>query len=591
MLKNSIESEKIIYFIFLFAMILYLPGVFWELPIGEYRRYVAVDEAKLTDYVIRFPLSMFDQKDLRYPTFMQTVVGFFTLPTKALVLFGVSKNDFIKNFWLIYTVLGRLTVCGIALLIGLIFYVTLPNTMARMIAITITIFSPAFIEQSTIFLTNVPAALFFLLVAVVSVRIINASRKKAIFFTYLAVLMLGLGIGTKYPVAISGIMVILAFCLNPITRNIAFRNNLQLMIFCVLLVIASFTITTPSWIVCPECLFDSLFYERVRLFATKPSIGAFVQNIGFIKNVILTFGPFNLFLVFLGVLWGIRRIAQEQISGYYSKIVFVLSTGLIGYIILNGTALKGRYWVIVIPTIGFLAGLTQSENNFAKYPLIKNLMTSLFYFSAIWAFIAVFPNYFIDTRPTAAKWITQNIPKTSSIATANYNSVPSTNGDEFALEHTAVLPVSDSVIAVNKSTRILSRWDIPHDYLILSTIDSPAGGGWENVIFRSDFEDIQEYVEAPTECIQNAPSGWDMAQLYPVVTASQRLVWYQNWKPGVDLCQLILSLPRNAGSERNCYLLEKLFRYEPFFLPPVTRLFPPNIQILKYTCTHDYQNK
>jgi hypothetical protein len=574
-LRSALRSRGVL-LLALLAAVLYLPGLLWEFPLSDYQHYLATDEPKPVYGAANFPADIVQRTDLRYSTLLHYTVGTLLLPVQ-LVLQSPAAAD---HLFFLTALVGRLVVLGCAAGTVLLLYAGVlhltRSAPAALLAAASAAFAPAFVEQSTVMLTNVPAAFLLLLAALVSLRLLTIHPERLHAWALLGAVVVGLAFGTKYSTLPAAVLVAVAYLLHPVVWRLGLHAHLRALAWSTLAALAAFTMTTPSWIIRPFSLFRSLQYERARVTAIGSPLGemlmhpAALQSYGF--DLLLSFGAPTL-LLWLGVallaLWQLRH-GQVRWRGVVWRRHTVLLSGVLAYVLLNGTALWGRYWVLAVPLLALWFGLAVGPL-LARWPAAAPRLAAGFcVLAGLYAWAAVLPNYWYDTRIEAARWLDTHTAPDATIA------VTELPPDELSRWRTPA--------AVG---RLLVEWPAAHDYLVVSSLwdyrqTSRVLGLWDD--YATVRAVLARYPDIEQTCMPHGQQSWSLAGQHALTLDDQRMVWYRNTWPSAELCRLYRDLPTQVGTEQGCYRLEAVFTPDPPVLPRITRPQVPELRIFRRVC-------
>jgi hypothetical protein len=567
----------------LLAAVLYVPGLLWEFPLSEYQQSLATDEPKLVHGAADFPDDIVQRTDLRYSTLLHYTVGTLMWLARPIVA-GISLAsqgaiDPNTTLFMMTALVGRLAVLGcavgtIVLLYASVLHLT-RSTPAALLAAASAAFAPAFVEQSTVMLPNVPAALLLLLAALVGLRMLTVRAEWLHAWALLGAIVVGVAFGAKYSTLPAVVLVGLGYFLHPAALRMRWQAHLHTLVQGSLAGLAAFTFTTPSWILQPIAFRLSLQYEKERVMATRSTLGEMLTSPAelqsYLFDLLLSFGAPTLLLWFavpLLALWYGRRHPLRW-QGIAWRRHSVLIGGIGAYVLLNGTALWGRYWVLAVPLLALWLGLLLGPL-LARWPAAPRLGYGFCLLAGLSAWVAVLPNYWYDTRTEAAHWLDVQTSPDAAIAITY---VP---GDPLSRWRTPAV-----------SERTLVEWPDPHDYLVVSSL-------WDYrqtsrvMTLWDDYGGVQRvlthYPDIAQTCAPHGPEAWAAAGQHSLTLAHQQVVWYNNIWPSAELCQLYHTLPTEVGTTQGCYRLEAVFMSEPPFLPRVTRPQVPELRIFRAVC-------
>jgi hypothetical protein len=566
------------------AAVLYLPGLLWEFPLSDYQHFLATDEPKPVYGAANFPHDIGQRIDLRYPTLLHYTVGTLMLLIR-LVIVGVSLAsqgaiDVNTTLLMLTAGIGRLVVLGCAagtlvLLYAGVLHLT-RSAPAALLAAASAAFAPAFVEQSTVMLTNVPAALFMLLAALVGLRLLTVPDERLHAWALLGAVVVGLAFGAKYSTLPAVVLVGLGYLLHPAALRVGWLAHLRTLAQGMLVGLVAFTFTTPSWIIRPARLLLSLQYEKDRVTALRSPLGEMLARPAelqsYLFDLLLSFGAPTL------LLWaGVALLAAGRLGGgpvQWQGIAWrryaVLLGGILAYVVLNGTALWGRYWVLAVPLLALWAGLLLGPL-LARWSVgAPRLAAGFCVLAGLYAWAAVLPNYWYDTRVEAARWLDTQTPPDATIAITDLTSDAASRWRTPAAEG-----------------RTLVEWPAAHDYLVVSSLwdyrqtSRVLGLGDDYGAVR---EVLARYPEIGQTCVPHGEESWAFAAEHALVLDDQQMVWYRNVWPQAELCQLYHDLPTQVGAEQGCYRLEAIFTPDPPVFPRVTRPQVPELRIFRALC-------
>jgi hypothetical protein len=447
-----------------------------------------------------------------------------------------------------------------------------------LLATATTAFAPAFIEQSTVLLTNVPAALFFLLAALVSLCLLTVEASRLRAWALASAVVVALGIGAKYSALPAAVMPVAAYLLNPAFRRTAWHVHARTFFLGCVIGGVVFTLTTPTWLVHPQALVQSFAYELNRVDAVSSSFASLFtdadERAAHWSDLLRSFGPLVLLIwgsiLVLGV--GARFIGRSTATerAVSLKHHLVLLSGILAYVLLNGTALQGRYWVIVLPVLSLWFGLLLAPLPVQPRARALPLAAAACVLTAGYAGYAVLPNYWHDPRIEAARWIAEHVPASATIATTS------------ELQHGVIqwrLPTVEP--------RTLVSSHEPHDYAVLVSSGAHTRGSavvYQAGDYRQVLAVLQQNPDVEAVCGQRGRQEWSATQQEYLMIGETRVMWRQNEWPTRDLCAFYLALPTEAGAATACYELEAVFDASPPTVPRVTRASLPEIAIFRHTC-------
>jgi hypothetical protein len=586
-LREALRSRGLL-LLALLAAVIYLPGLLWEFPLSDYRHFLATDEPKVVYGAALFPEDIMQRTDLRYATLLHYSVGTLMLLVKPVVV-GValaSQGDIDTTMALFVTtaLMGRLVVLGCAAGTVVLLYAAVRHLThsapAALLAAASAAFAPAFVEQSTVMLTNVPAALMLLLAALVSLRLLTVRAERLRAWALLGAVVAGFAFGAKYSTLPAVVLLGLAYLLHPAVRRMRWQAHARTLALGSVASLATFTFSTPSWIMRPVYFWASLQYESARVMATRSTLGEMLSSPAelqsYLFDLVLSFGAPTL-LLWLGAAllaaWYLGR-GDVRWQGVAWRRHVVLLGGVLAYVVLNGTALWGRYWVLVVPLLALWFGLVLGVLLARWQARGLRLAYGFCLLAGLSAWAAVLPNYWHDTRIEAARWLDAHTPPDAIVA------VP-----DLPLD-----PLSRWRVPAGAG-RTLVEWPEQHDYLVVAS-------SWDYrqtsrvMILWDDYRFVREVLaQAPSTeeiCTSHGPHSWAVAAQHSVPHNGQQVVWYRNIWPPAALCRLYEDLPTQVGSEQGCYRLEAVVSPDVPFLPRVTRAQVPEFHIFRAVCErHD----
>lgn len=403
----------------LLGLLLRLVPITWGIPVDPFGGYYHPDEGKIVQAAQNFPMDILERVDLRYGTCYHYLIGFFTVPMRALA--KIAGHDLSgSEGYLAHFVIARLfsVLLGTAsVYVSFLLAKRLYGERTGLIAAFLVAVAQMHVLHSSWATVDVATSFWATLCLLLACRLMD--RRSLGGVISLAVCA-GALVGTKYTGAaiVPSVMLAYLWCWSG-TR--VTRRNLTVWIggLAILLVgiVVTFLLTNPAVVLRPAALRDSVLFEMDRaatdgrdlrtvsaLLATF-DLATWWNVWGNIGERVL--GMPLAFVSLLGLLYSIARS---------SKALTLVWVFVMGYSLVMGQETDGRYTIILVPSLcvlasGILASLRRHLGLSGRL-----LVVAVATYSLGFTGLALVSRLQPDPRTQAARYLYEHVPLGSSIS-------------------------------------------------------------------------------------------------------------------------------------------------------------------------------
>ena len=404
----NLKSNKLLLIILLLSLIVRLLPIFWGVPISPYVKNYHPDEPKVYFGIMNFPRSYFSFTQFKgYGTFIQHSLGFLFIPLKLIKVFG--NYDLYSIVVIILARFFNIIMGTTTILFTYILAVKIFDKKTALIAGALLALSFYHVLNSSVITLDVVMSFLLIINFLLCFYAVEVNSLKSYIILGIASGML---LGTKItgglflliPVVLS-----MRYFINNIKRDFALAILKNLIVY---FFVAGFIfLLFDPYVLEPVKYIGFLLTEKQNLIDRTPTTIWHVP-VKWLSSIEISMG-FPATLLFVAGLIFIRR------KNFYMQAALLIF--LLEYCVFWRWSLIPRYIISIAPIICIFAASALNYFFEKKNKVIKAVIIGVFLFTISYSAYLCFSGIWLrlnDTRPEAAKFITNNIKAGSSIGIA-----------------------------------------------------------------------------------------------------------------------------------------------------------------------------